>query len=307
MERRSRRPCSGLGLSSVNRWALGDEFVEGESDIVEHVRLVALDGEQPEEIGGQRALGEQGIGGDGAPAMSGTVSSRGRMVPISLVASPLRRGRLMPIFFAPRASWSRGRPPSTCAWWPSSSMAPRSALPSMARAVSPEPWAWCQARRAASSWAGSTRMSTLRERLGGRCWPLPSHAEGVAEIVDPADRRSPHATQGAAVSTVGSAWRRPWRRRGSVDGVEELGKGAHLCGVEHHLGDSMRRLGSSSAFPARPGTGDGRTQASFAIAVAAGWRRKPHARAVRGAVDGAKRVGSNVSEQQRVGEACGSR
>ena len=66
-------PVLGLGaLVGEVRWALGDEFVEGESDIVEHVRLVALDGEQvvgaaPEEIGGQRALGEQGIGGDGVP------------------------------------------------------------------------------------------------------------------------------------------------------------------------------------------------------------------------------------------------
>ena len=42
------------------------------ADIVEQRRLIALDGEQivgaaVEEIGGQRALGEQRIGGDGAP------------------------------------------------------------------------------------------------------------------------------------------------------------------------------------------------------------------------------------------------
>ena len=66
-------PVLGFGaLVGEVRCTLGDVLVEGEPDIVEHVRLVALDGEQvvcaaPEEIGGQRALGEQGIGGDGVP------------------------------------------------------------------------------------------------------------------------------------------------------------------------------------------------------------------------------------------------
>ena len=50
--------------------APGDGLIESEADIVEHVRLVGLDGEQvvgaaPEQIPRQRALGEQRIGGDG--------------------------------------------------------------------------------------------------------------------------------------------------------------------------------------------------------------------------------------------------
>ena len=50
----------------------GDVLVESEADIVEQSRLVALDGDQvvsaaPEQRGGQRAPGEQGIGGEGVP------------------------------------------------------------------------------------------------------------------------------------------------------------------------------------------------------------------------------------------------
>ena len=60
------------GLGGEVRRAPGDALVEGQADIVEQRRLIALDGEQivgaaVEEIGGQRTLGEQGIGGDGAP------------------------------------------------------------------------------------------------------------------------------------------------------------------------------------------------------------------------------------------------
>ena len=49
----------------------GDGLVESEPDIAQQGRLVALDGEQVgraaiEQIGGQRALGEQGVGGDSA-------------------------------------------------------------------------------------------------------------------------------------------------------------------------------------------------------------------------------------------------
>ena len=99
-------PVLGLGaLVGEVRWALGDEFVEGESDIVEHVRLVALDGEQvvgaaPEEIGGQRALGEQGIGGDGAPCDVGhRLRAGGGWYRSRWCASPLRRGRASCRFF----------------------------------------------------------------------------------------------------------------------------------------------------------------------------------------------------------------
>ena len=60
------------GLGGEVRRAPGDALVEGQADIVEQRRLIALDGEQivgaaVEEIGGQRTRGEQGIGGDGAP------------------------------------------------------------------------------------------------------------------------------------------------------------------------------------------------------------------------------------------------
>ena len=72
MERRSRRPCSGLGLSSVKsgaRPAMASLRVSRIS--LSRVGLVALDGEQVgraaiEQIGGQRPLGEQGVGGDSA-------------------------------------------------------------------------------------------------------------------------------------------------------------------------------------------------------------------------------------------------
>ena len=63
MERRSRRPCSGFGLSSVKSGARrAMASVESEPDIVEQGRLVAFDGEQivgaaVEQIGGQRAPG----------------------------------------------------------------------------------------------------------------------------------------------------------------------------------------------------------------------------------------------------------
>ena len=86
MERRSRRPCSGFGLLSMKSGARahapGAILVEGEADIVEHVGLVGLDGEQVvgaavEQIGGERALGEQGIGGDGAPCDVGDRLERG--------------------------------------------------------------------------------------------------------------------------------------------------------------------------------------------------------------------------------------
>ena len=97
--------CSGLGLSSVKsggRWAMSSSRVS--PDIVEHVRLVALDGEQvvgaaPEEIGGQRALGEQGIGGDGAPCDVGhrpRAGEDGTDLVGALLPSP--GSGLMPIF-----------------------------------------------------------------------------------------------------------------------------------------------------------------------------------------------------------------
>ena len=58
------------------RRALGDGLIEQEADIVEHVRLVAIDGEQvvgaaPEQIRRQRPLGEQRIGGDGQAGVVG--------------------------------------------------------------------------------------------------------------------------------------------------------------------------------------------------------------------------------------------
>ena len=59
-------------LDGEVRRALSDALVEQELDIVLQGWLVALDGEQivgaaTEEILGQRPLGEQRIGGDGAP------------------------------------------------------------------------------------------------------------------------------------------------------------------------------------------------------------------------------------------------
>ncbi len=62
----------GLGaLVREVRRAACDGLVESEPDVVEQGGLVALDGEQivgaaVAQIGGQRALGEQSIGGDGA-------------------------------------------------------------------------------------------------------------------------------------------------------------------------------------------------------------------------------------------------
>ena len=74
-----------LGLRALVREvrrAPGDGLVEGEPDIVEQGGLVSLDGEQVvgaafEQIGGQRTLGEQGVGGDGAARDVGAPSRAG--------------------------------------------------------------------------------------------------------------------------------------------------------------------------------------------------------------------------------------
>ena len=82
MERHSRRPCSGFGVSTGEvRHAPGDAVVESEPDIAEQGRLVAFDGEQvlgaaPEEILGQRALGVHRIGGDSRPDPPASVPTR---------------------------------------------------------------------------------------------------------------------------------------------------------------------------------------------------------------------------------------
>ena len=63
---------------------------------------------------------------------------------------------------------------------------------------------------------------------------------------------------------------------GVVDGVEELGKGAHLCGAEHHLGGSMSQagveMGGPELCPRAPAQGMDEHKLGprmFAIAVAA--------------------------------------
>ena len=61
----------------------------------------------------------------------------------------------------------------------------------------------------------------------------------------------PHSVAAAAsASTVGRAWRRPWRRRGSSM-AGRTRAGSHLCGGERHLRHSMSQAGSRSAAPSR--------------------------------------------------------
>ena len=110
----------------------------------------------------------------------------------------------------------------------------------------------------------------------------------------------------------------PLAAAGVVDGVEELGKGAHLCGVEHHLGDSMSQagveMGGPELSPRAPAQGMDEHKLGprmFAIAVAAALAAEaagtPDLDPVRGAVDGAVEAGwvdERFDEQQRVGEAC---
>ena len=79
-----------LAAAVLGLWALvgevrrapGDGLAEQEADIVLKVRLVALGGEQvvcaaPEQMGGERPLGEQGIDGDGAPCDVGQCLEQG--------------------------------------------------------------------------------------------------------------------------------------------------------------------------------------------------------------------------------------
>ena len=86
----------------------------------------------------------------------------------------------------------------------------------------------------------------------------PSHAEAFqhlgAEVVDPfADGLvAAHPAQGRGGGERqhrGKRMASPLAAAGVVDGVEELGKGAHLCGVEHHLGDSMSQAGVEMGGP----------------------------------------------------------
>ena len=109
----------------------------------------------------------------------------------------------------------------------------------------------------------------------------------------------------------------PLAAAGVVDGVEELGKGAHLCGAEHHLGDSMSQagveMGTPELSPRAPAQGMDEHKLGprmFAIAVAAALAAEaagtPDLDPVRGAVDGAVEAGwvdERFDEQQRVGEA----
>ena len=123
----------------------------------------------------------------------------------------------------------------------------------------------------------------------------PSHAEAFehlgAEVVDPfADGLvAAHPAQG------GGGGEREHRGKrmapalapaGVVDVLEEFGKGAHLCGGEHHLGDSLSQagveLGGAQPRPRAPAQADGRTRA-WAAHVRGScrprrWRRKPRVR-----------------------------
>ena len=111
----------------------------------------------------------------------------------------------------------------------------------------------------------------------------------------------------------------PLAAAGVVDGVEELGQGAHLCGGEHHLGDSMSQagveMGALERCPRVPAQGMDEHKLGppmFAIAVAAALAAEaagpPDLDPVRGAVDGAAEAGwvdERFQQQQSMAEPGG--
>ena len=105
---------------------------------------------------------------------------------------------------------------------------------------------------------------------------------------------------------------------GVVDGVEELGKGTHLCGAEHHLGDSMSQagveMGGAQRCPRAPAQGMDEHELGpcmCAVAVAAALAAeaacaRPRSSSRRGRrCRGSGWVDERFDEQQRVGETAG--
>ena len=217
-----------LGLRSLvdELWrAPCDGLIESEADIVEHVRLVGLDGEQivgaaPEQIRSEGALGEHCIGGDGQAGDVGQRLERGRMVPISLVRFA---SGLMPTFFVPRAPWSRGRRCRAHAHSPRHRW--RRGLAVDGR---PPP------SKGGVELVGVDANEDLRiaERLGGREWPLRRRTPKRSSALGP--RSSTHSL---ILVPAHAAQRRGARERqhrqrmapalaaaGVVDAVEERGR-----------------------------------------------------------------------------------
>ena len=115
--------------------------------------------------------------------------------------------------------------------------------------------AWCQARKAASSWTRVDAGQEAAHRRQARRAVLAvaaAHAEAFqrlgTEVVDPfADRLvAAHAAQRRGARERQHRRERvapPLPAAGVVDVVEECGKGSNLCGAEHHLRHSMSQRG----------------------------------------------------------------
>ena len=212
------------------------------------------------------------------PAMSGDRIEQGMRCRSRWCASPLRRRRAScQLFLTPGCLGVVAYDAEHMACLPSSSMAPRMVLPSMASALSAETVAPratpgqsgieldrvdTDQRGCASptGWAGGTGASRRRTRKRYAARP-------GAEVVDPfaGDRLVAIACRTAsrrrrAPAPWARAWRRPWRRRGIVDVLEELGQGSHLFGAERRFRHSHVAGGGRDRRPqagtARPGTGD---------------------------------------------------
>ena len=149
-------------------------FLEVDVEVGQQVGPIALDGEQvvraaaDEEVG-ELCLGEQRVGGEGFVGEVGFEGLEHGDDGADLVgALGLLAGAdgQAAYFFWVWVVWERW--PTALRMWVwqgpswSSWMALHRVLPSMARTSSAAPWASFQRCRARSSWAGSTRTSTLR-------------------------------------------------------------------------------------------------------------------------------------------------
>ena len=287
----------------MNCGAPGDGLIESEADIVEHSRLVALDGEQvvgaaPEQILASARWVSNASAVTVRPAISGNVSSRGTMVPISLVRfSPSSASGLMPTFFAPRGLWSRGR---RCRAHELFAIVIDGTAQGLAvdsqgavtAAIGLMPCA--QGGVELVGVDADEDAAHRRAARGAGVAVAPAHAEALqrlgAEVVDPfADGLVPaHATQRRGAGERqhrGQRMAPALAAAGVVDAVEERGQGTHLGGAEHHLRGSMAQVRGRDARK-QPGPRGARQRVDehplrarvFAVAVARRWRRKPRVR-----------------------------